>query len=52
MVAVEYVGGRMIFEALEKQELLKPRIRTRRFVVYDRYEIDAACDAFRSVEED
>lgn len=50
-IAVEYVGGRAVMDALLKQELLKPKVDNPRFKVYDRLALDAAVDAFRSLEE-
>ena len=51
-VAQEYVGGRAVLEAMLKQKLVKPRVQQARLTVYDKCELDAACDAFRSLEGD
>ena len=49
-VAQEYVGGRAVLEAMLKQKLVKPRVQNARFTVYDKSDLDAACDAFRSLD--
>lgn len=50
-VAAEYVGGRAVMDAMLKQKLLTPKVDNARFKVYDRFALDAACDAFESLEE-
>jgi hypothetical protein len=50
-VAAEYVGGRAVMDALLKQGLVKPKIDSTRFKVYDRFVLDAGCDALESLEE-
>lgn len=49
-VASEYVGGRAVMDALLKQKLLEPKIDNARFKVYDRFALDAAIDAFESLD--
>ena len=50
-VAKEYVGGDMILRALLAQKLLTPRVQRKGLTRYDKADLDAACDAFRSLDE-
>ncbi len=49
--AEEYVGGRKMLETLIKQQLVKPRVQGNKLVLYDKLDLDAACDAFKSMEK-
>ena len=51
-LATDYVGGPTILAALKRQELVSPRVQRKGLTVYDRVELDAACDAFRSLDEE
>jgi hypothetical protein len=51
-VAAEYVGGRTVMDAMIKQKLVKPKVDSHRLKVYDRFALDAACDAFEGLGED
>jgi hypothetical protein len=49
-LAEEYVGGPTVLAAMEKQELIEPRIKGNRLTVYDRVDLDDACNKFKSLE--
>lgn len=50
-LAESYVGGPTIFAALKRQKLIVPKVQGKRLTVYDRVMLDAACDAFRSLDD-
>ena len=51
-LAAEYVGGEIILKAMVTQKLTRPKIQRKGFTVYDRLDLDAACDAFKRLEDE
>ena len=49
-LAEEYVGGRTMLAKMVEQELVKPRVQGNKLTLYDKLELDAACDAFKSMD--
>jgi hypothetical protein len=49
--AAEYVGDETTLKALIRQGLLTPKIKVKGLTVYDRRDLDAACTAFKSLDD-
>jgi hypothetical protein len=50
-LAVEYVGGQLIFEELVDTGLVKPRVQRKGLTRYDRCELDNALDRWKGFPE-
>lgn len=46
-LAQDYVGGETMLAEMEAKKLVTPAEQRNRLTLYDRYELDAACDAWR-----
>jgi hypothetical protein len=49
-IAEEYLGGRTMLQKMIEQKLIKPRVQGNKLTLYDKLELDAACDAFKSMD--
>lgn len=47
-LAEEYVGGSSMLLKMIEKKLVKPRVQGHKLTLYDKLELDAACDAFES----
>lgn len=50
-LAEEYVGGGTMLFELEEKKLVSPAVQRNRLTLYDRAELDAACDAVKKHEK-